>query len=184
MSTLLKHRFTVEQYREMGAARILKEDDRVELIDGEVVRMGPIGGRHAAVVIRWNRFLVRALGDHALVAIQSPVHLPPNSEPQPDVLVLKPRQDCYTTLPKSEDVLLLVEAADTSLEVDREVKGRLYADHGIREYWIVNVEEERFEVHRSPKEGKYTDVRTYGRGETVNPEAFPDLKVEIDVILG
>lgn len=184
MSMLLKHRFTVEQYREMGAAGILKEDDRVELIDGEVVRMSPIGGRHAAVVNRWTGFLVQALGKRAIVAIQNPVQLPPHSEPQPDVAVLKPRQDCYETLPKPEDVLLLIEVADTSLAVDREVKGRLYAEHGIREYWVVNLEADRFEVHRSLKDGKYTDVRTFGRGETISPEAFPDLRVEVDRILG
>ena len=184
MSTLLKHRFTLEQYRKMGTAGILKEEDRVELIEGEIIQMSPIGARHAAVVNQLNMEFAPALKGRAIIAIQNPIGAGPHSEPQPDVAVLKPRAQAYETHPEPDDVLLLIEVADTSRDADRTVKLRLYAGCGIREYWIVNLEEDRLEIHRSPRGEKYSDTHSVGRGHAVSPEAFPDLSLEVDSILG
>ena len=184
MSTLLKHRFTVEKYDSMVAAGILTKDDRVELIEGEIVQMSPIGPRHAAVVDQLTMGFASALKGQAIVRIQGPITAGPDSEPQPDVSVLKPRADAYETHPEPEDILLLIEVSNTSRDADRAVKLKLYAGCGIREYWIVNLEEDRFEIHRSPRGEKYSDTHIVGRGQAVSPEAFPGLTLEVDSILG
>jgi len=120
---LVRHRFTVEEYHRMGQAGILSEDDRVELIEGEIVEMAPVGSRHAACVKRLNALLSRRAGGRALVSVQDPIRLGEHSEPQPDLALLKPREDFYAAAhPGPEDVLLVIEVAETSLEYDREVK--------------------------------------------------------------
>ena len=184
MSTEVKHPFTVDQYHKMVDAGILGKEDRVELIEGEIVKMSAMGSRQAEAVRRLTELFVQALGKRAVVSIQLPVDLPPHSVPEPDVAVVGRRDDYSRRHPTSEDVLLAIEVTDTSQKKDREVKRHLYARHRIREYWIVNVEKDRIEVHRSSDGEDYTDIRNFGRGQTVCPEAFPDLKVEIDVILG
>src|SRR5438105_616378 len=141
MVVQLPHRrFTVDDYYRMGKAGILTEDDRVELLDGEIVEMSPIGSPHAGGVTRCMRVLTRLLGDWAVVAVQNPVRLGPLSEPQPDVAVLKPRPDLYAdSHPTPKDVFLIVEVADTSATADRQVKLPLYARAGIPEVWLLVV---------------------------------------------
>ena len=117
---LTRHRFTVADYHKMAEAGILGRDDRVELIEGEIVAMAPIGSLHMAPVNRLNRFFVKACGDRAWVSIQGPVILGDGSEPQPDLLILNPRADAYANAnPAAADVLLLIEVSDTSLAYDR-----------------------------------------------------------------
>jgi Uma2 family endonuclease len=176
--------FTVAEYHTMLEARILTEDDRVELIEGEIVQMAPIGSRHAGQVNRLTRIFVPAVGDRGLVTIQNPVRLSDLSEPQPDLLVLRPRADDYTGAhPTPADVLLLIEVADSSLEFDRRIKLPLYARSGIAEAWIVDIDRAVLEVHRSPGDGAYREVRRLRTGGTASPQALPELVLDVAALL-
>lgn len=148
-----RRRFTSAEYHAMTAAGILSEDERVELIAGEIVKMAPIGSRHAGCVKKLNRRLSRALGDRALVSIQDPILLGEGVEPEPDLALLRPREDDYTlSHPRPGDVLLVIEVADASLDYDRRVKIPLYAQAGVPEMWIVNLLQGEIEVYHGPSE--------------------------------
>jgi hypothetical protein len=182
---ILRRRFTVDDYHLMAQAGVLKEDDRVELIEGEIVEMSPIGSRHAACVKRLNRFLSQQVGQHALIGAQDPVYLGEHSEPQPDIALLRLRDDFYATAhPGPADVLLLIEVADTSIEYDREVKVPLYARAGIVEVWLVNVAAENIEVYRGVAPEGYRQVRVLHQEERLAPEALPNLELSAGEILG
>ena len=182
---ILRRRFSVEEYYLMAKAGILKEDDRVELIEGEIVEMSPIGSRHAACVRRLNQYLSQQVGSRALVSGQSPVRLGEHSEPQPDIALLRPRADFYSTAhPGSADVLLLIEVADTSVEYDREVKVSLYAQAGIGEYWLVDLAGESIEVYQSPAPEGYRQVRVVRQEDRLVLEALPELILSAREILG
>ena len=170
----------------MGEARILPEDSRIELIAGDIVVREPIGSYHAGTVNRLNRLWTSMLGDRAVVQVQNPLELAEDdSEVQPDVTLLRPRSDFYASgHPVPADVLLLIEVADTTLGSDRRVKIPLYARAGVREVWLVNLTDDRLEVHRDPMAGRYRHARILQRGESVGPEAFPDLSVAIADLLG
>lgn len=175
--------FTVDEYYEMARAGILREDDRVELIEGEIVQMTPIGSRHAACVDRLTRLLVQAAGDRAIVRVQGPVRLGDRSEPQPDVVLLKPRPDFYVTgHPGPADVILLVEIGDSSVGYDRDVKLPLYARAGVREVWIIDLAATRVEVYRAPTSEGYRDVARAPRGQQLAVQGLPGLAVEVDRI--
>uniref|UniRef100_A0A831TF58 Uma2 family endonuclease n=1 Tax=Thermorudis peleae TaxID=1382356 RepID=A0A831TF58_9BACT len=182
---ITRRRFTVDEYHRMAEAGILHEDDRVELLEGEIVEMSPIGWRHQACVDRLNRWLVPALRDRAILRPQGPIRLSPDSEPQPDLVVLRPRADFYAEGgPGPEDVLWLVEISDTSLRYDRDVKVPLYARYGIPEVWVVDLVEERVLVYRDPHPAEgYRSVQVLGRGARLAPQAFPDLELAVDEIL-
>ena len=177
--------FTVTDYHRMLDAGILAEDDRVELVEGEILRMAPVGSRHAAHVKRLNRLLNRELGDRAIVAVQDPIYVNDFSEPEPDLSILRPRRDFYERAhPGPEDVLWLVEVSNSSLQLDREVKLPLYARHRIPELWVVNVPETVVQVFRSPRDGEYRERSEARHGEAISPQAFPELKLRVDEILG
>ncbi|WP_448605575.1 Uma2 family endonuclease [Thermoflexus hugenholtzii] len=177
--------FTVEEYHRMAEAGILSEDDRVELIEGELVAMSPIGSRHAGVVDRLNYLLSRRAGEGIIVRVQNPLRLSAHSEPQPDVALLRYRPDFYASAhPGPEDILLIVEVAETSADYDRSVKIPLYARHGIPEAWLVDLLEERIEIYRHPTPQGYRSLHIAHRGETVRPTALPDLELSVDEILG
>lgn len=166
-------KFTVDEYYKLAEVGILSEDDRVELIEGEIVVKSPISSRHAACVDRLTQLLVQRAGDRAIVSVQNPVRLGEHSEPEPDLALLAPRPDFYSTAhPRPEDVLLLVEVAETSLQYDRDVKLPLYAQHEIREVWLVDLGDDQIEVYRQPAEGGYTSVRTVKEGECLALEAL------------
>jgi Uma2 family endonuclease len=181
---LTRRRFTTAEYEQMGETGILGEDDRVELIDGEVLERSPIGSRHVACVLRLERLLGERFRDVALVSSQNPVSLPPYDEPQPDVALLTPRSDFYASgLPGAADVLLLVEVADRSARYDREVKIPRYAHTGIREVWLVDLEHDRLLAYRDPAVDGYQVLQTLRRGQTLSPLGFPDWSVGVDDIL-
>jgi Uma2 family endonuclease len=181
---VLKRRFTVEEYYKMAEAGILCEDDRVELLDGQIVEMTPIGSRHAAAVDRLTRLLSHLVGEAALVRVQNPIRLSQHSEPQPDLALLKPRSDFYAHAhPSPKDVLLVVEVAETSVGIDRKVKIPLYAKAGISEVWLVDLEE-RVEVYRKPSSQGYGETQRPRRGRSLSPQALPELKVSVSDILG
>jgi Uma2 family endonuclease len=178
-----RRRFTVHDYHRMGEAGILHEDDRVELIEGELIEMTAIGTRHFSCVNRLNRLLVMSVGDEAIVSVQNPVRLNEYNEPQPDLAVIRPR-DYRESLPLPEDVLLLIEVSDTTLAYDRGVKLPLYAQAGIREVWIVNLPGETIERYTDPLEEGYRRADRLRRGQTLEPIPLPGLTPSVDEILG
>jgi Uma2 family endonuclease len=182
---LTRRRFNVDEYYAMARAGILTEDERVELLDGEVVEMTPIGIRHAACVDRLNRRVSsRRFDDRAVVRVQGPVRLDGHSEPAPDVALLRLPLERYSVAhPTPEDVLLIVEVDDTSLQRDRRGKLPLYASAGIAEVWIVNVEDREIEVYREPEGARYAKIQRVRRGR-LTPLAFPDEAIAIEEILG
>ena len=182
---LTEHRFTVDEYQRMGEAGIFHEDDRVELIRGRIVQMSPIGRRHAGCVTYLANTLMRGLGPRAVISTQNPLVTDPEGEPQPDLAVLEPRASFYRDRhPAPADVLLLIEVADTSLQYDRGEKVPLYAEAGLREVWLVDLPGNAVELYRESRGGRYTDVHTARRGETIAPLAFPELTLSVDEILG
>ena len=183
---LKRHRFSIDQYHRMITAGILTKDDRVELIEGEILEMTPIGTRHASTVDRITRLLVTRLGDQAIVRVQGPILLPAQvSEPQPDVAVLRARTDFYrATHPEPADVLLVIEVADTTVEPDRRWKLPLYARAGLREAWLLDVNAERLEIYSEPEPTGYPRPRALARGEAVAPAAFRDLTLNVADLLG
>jgi len=180
-----RHRLTVSDYYRMAEVGILAPDARVELIDGEIIDMAPPGSLHAATVHRLNRILVRAAGDDAVVLVQNPVRLGKYSEPQPDLALLKSRDDFYSrNHPVSDDVLLVVEIADSSLRFDRDTKVSLYAAHGIPEMWLVDLRGQRLVRHRAPQQGSYTEVDEPDLSAPVEIPALPGVVIELQRLFG
>ncbi len=181
-----KHLITASEFNHMCEARVFREDDRLELIEGEIIEMSPIGKRHAAAVRRLNNLLARRLGeDEALVDAQNPVVLGDLSEPQPDLALLRPRSDFYAEHPRPEDILLLIEVADTSLAYDREVKIPTYARHGVPEAWIVALEGAVVEIYRRPAADGYADVERLDDPEAVvSPSLLPQLQLRVKDLVG
>ena len=182
---LVSRSFTVDEYHRMVEAGILREDDRVELLDGQIVEMGPIGPRHAGCVSALNRLLSRKLGDTVIFGVQSPVVLRPRSAPEPDVAVLRWNAGFYREEhPGPADVLLIIEVADSSAATDRGVKIALYTAAGIPEVWLVDLEREQVEVYRSPTPRGYQDVRTFARGQAITALLVPTAEIQVTEILG
>jgi Uma2 family endonuclease len=189
--SVTKHRFTIEDYHRMAEAGILTEDDRVELIGGEIIRLAPIGSRHAACVERLSRLLNgRALsgpigGREVLVRTQNPVVLDEDDEPEPDLAVVRMREDFYERgHPRPDDILLVVEVADTSLEHDRNTKLPLYARSGIPEAWLVDLRNDVVEVHAEPRPEGYATLRYVRRGEAIISPSAPELVISAEEVLG
>lgn len=180
----LKRLFTVHEYHKMGEAGILTEDDRVELIEGEIVVMPPIGEGHFGKVNRFTDSFYAFRG-RAVIHVQNPVRLGLKSEPEPDVVLLKYRDDFYEgKFPEPDDVLLLVEVADSSLTFDRKTKARLYAKAGIQEYWIVDLIHGEIIVHRDPSRSRYRRVQQLKTGDSIAPLAFPEVTLAVADLLG
>ena len=186
MSTPLRtHNFTVDEYHRMAEAGVFHEDDRVELIDGQVVEMTPIGPRHAVCVDRLNGRLSRLVGDSAIVRVQSPVVLGQRAEPEPDVTLLRPPFERYQEVhPGPAEIMLVIEVADTSVEHDRSVKIPLYARACVPEAWLVNLPADRIEVYRNPAGGSYAEVTTVSPSETLTPFLLPDARLSVADVLG
>ena len=176
--------FTVQDYHLMSEAGVFRDNERVELIEGEIIQMAAIGKRHAARVDRLTEFFGDRVRTRAIIRVQNPISLDDNSEPQPDIALVQRRADFYEeSLPNSEDVLLLVEVADSTVNYDRDVKLPNYARSGIREVWLWDLEANCLEVYRNPTANGYTSMQKFERGEQVAPLAFPEFAVSIDLIL-
>lgn len=162
MSALLeqaRHRLTTADYHKMGAAGIFGPADRVELIEGGIIDMAPIGSAHAGVVALLNNLLVPAVTGKAIVNVQNPIVLGDHSEPQPDLTVLKPRPDFYRdSHPTPTDLILLIEVAETSLDFDRQIKLPLYARYSVPEVWLVDLQQKALTIHRAPLGGAYQET--------------------------
>jgi Uma2 family endonuclease len=173
-----RRRFTRDEYYRMAEAGILRPRDRVELIRGEIVEMSPIGRRHRAFVDNLAELLVLRLAGRAIVSVQQPVILADDTEPEPDLTVLRRRPVPYKEREAyAEDVLLLIEVADTSLAYDRSTKLRLYAEAGIPEYWVVDCEAETVEVYRDPGADRYRTVHRVAGAAALSVQAFPDVEL-------
>ena len=184
MAEPVKRLFTVSEYHSLAEAGILTEDDRVELIEGEIFQMAPIGNRHAGCVKRLNRLFSSGLGDRVLLGVQDPIVVDDHSEPEPDISVLRPRPDDYSTShPTPEDIFLVVEVADSSAPFDRFKKIPVYARNGIPEVWLIDLTTDRIEVYREPSAMSYRDVRQLKAGDRLVPLTFPDLVLEVGEIL-
>ena len=176
------HLFTVDDYHRMGEAGIFADAGRVELIEGVVASLSPVGPRHFATILRISRLLAKAVGERATLSIQGPIRLAPRSEPEPDVAVLKPRADDYEQgLPGPSDIFLLVEASDSTLARDRDVKAPLYAKHGIREYWLIDLDSQRVLVHRDPlpAEFRWHSIQPVGADAVLDVAALPGTTVAL-----
>jgi Uma2 family endonuclease len=182
---LTRHRFTMSEYQRMAEVGLLTESDRVELIGGEIVEMSPINVTHVNCVNRLTAILSAKLSGLAIVSIQNPIQIDDYSVPQPDVALWKPNPDAYLDrLAGSNDILLIIEVADSSLDNDRRVKSQLYAQAGIADYWIVNLLQQQIEVYREPREDGYRTTTRYAPGETISLPTFPDVTLNVDEILG
>lgn len=182
---LLKRKFTVKQYQKMAESGILTEDDRVELLRGEIIEMSPIGRRHAACVNQLVRLFTQLLGTRVIVSPQNPVELDDTSQPQPDIALLQTRADFYESgHPQSSDIFLLVEVADTTVEIDREIKIPLYAEDNIAEVWLIDLNAQCIEVYQQPTPTGYQSIQKFQRGQTLSIQAFPDLEIMVDEVLG
>jgi Uma2 family endonuclease len=179
-----KRLFTVEDYQRMVEAGILSEDDRVELIRGEVVAMSPVGPAHNGAIIRALNALVPLVSRHALVSAQGAVRLGKYDEPQPDIVLLRPKADCYTTQhPGPTDILLIIEIADSSLEYDRKMKAGLYAETGILEYWIADIPNDCVWAYSDPHNNTYRTIRRFRRGESLTPHLLAECRIAVDILL-
>ncbi len=182
---LKRYRFTRDDYHRMAKAGVFKPGVRVELIDGEIIEMHPIGRRHRGTVDRLNDIFVPQVRGRAIVRIQSSIALGNNGEPEPDLVLLRYRADFYIESDEEpEDVLLVVEVAETSERYDRRTKAPLYARFGIPELWIVDLKRSRITRYLDPTPDGYASTRIYRRGETLSPLAFPNLMTPVVDILG
>jgi Uma2 family endonuclease len=180
---IVRHPFTVTDYARMLSTGILSEEDRVELIDGEVRVMSPIGPLHAAIVKRLNTLLGRSLPDTVIVSVQDPIQLNDYSEPQPDLAILQHRDDFYAQAhPVADDVLLVIEVSDTSVEYDRDEKLPRYANANIAEAWLIDVNNVTVEQYLQPRNGKYLVKKLLERGDTLTSVSIAALHLEIERI--
>ena len=176
--------FTVAEYEQMVRAGVFREDDRIEMIEGQIIAMSPIGSSHSGHVNRLNRLFGSRAGQQILVGVQNPIRLT-RSEPQPDLALLKPRADDYATAhPTASEVLLVVEVADTSADFDRNVKIPLYGRSGVAEAWLIDLSAGVIEVYREPNPSGYGNKTTYVPGDSLAPIVLPDIVLTVAEILG
>lgn len=176
---------TIDEYEKMIAAGVFAEDDRSELIRGEIVEMPPIGLRHASCVGRLTKRLEKIVGDDAIVWVQNPICAVGNSLPQPDLALLQPRADFYEqSRPMPSDVFLVIEVSDSTLETDIAVKVPLYAESGIEEVWIVNLHDDVVEIYSGPTAGRYSSVHRAAVGQAIPLPGGFAADVEVKDILG
>jgi Uma2 family endonuclease len=184
VAQVTRRRFTVQEYHLMGESGVLAADDRVELIDGEVFSMSPIGSRHAACVTTFNEVFSESFGRRVTLWIQNPIRLGDDSEPVPDIVLLRRRDDRYVSRhPRAGDILLLVEIADSSLGYDREIKLPLYAREGVPEVWLANLDSQHIVVYTEPKPDGYASARIARPGEAIIPTAFPEMTIAVADLL-
>jgi len=182
MKLLTPHpkKFTTETYHKMSELGLFPEGDRLELIKGEIIEMSPVGWKHASCVKRLNHLFMKKMGDQVIVGVQDPIQLDNNSEPQPDLVLLKPRSDFYgNEHPQPKDILLLIEVSDSSLEYDRTVKIPLYAENKISEVWLVDLNESCLEIYRKPYQNYYQNIQKLSVINSIILSNFPEFEIKI-----
>ena len=184
MVVQMKHRFSVKEYYRMAETGVLRPDARVELLNGEIIDMSPIGPFHGSITKFLNRFFSGAAKGRWLMAVQDPLRLDDHSEPQPDLMLLKPAPDFYRKHhPQPADVFLLIEVSDSTLEADQAEKLPAYGRAGVAEVWIVNLNELTIEIYREPHFTGYGSKTILRTGDTIAPLAFPDAAVDLAELL-
>jgi Uma2 family endonuclease len=173
------YHWTVEEYEKLNGAGIFTESDRVELLNGEIIVMSPIGYRHAQAVRRLTKFFIKAAGNRYELDPQNPFVLDERSEPQPDIILVDPKLETLRRHPRPDEIFLVIEVSDSTVRYDREDKRPAYARNGIREYWLLNLEENVLEVYREPAGATYLDARVLAADETIAPLAFPDVQLRV-----
>ncbi len=182
---LAKHWITADEFEQMGRAGIFSPDARLELLEGVIYRTSSIGSPHAAWVKYLNALFNRLFNGKMLVGVQDPIRLDDFSEPEPDITLLRWRDDYYkTSHPTPADVLLLIEMADSTVESDRSYKMPLYAKAGIPEAWLVNLIEETIELYAEPADGAYQFSKSFKRGEEIQSHSVADLRISVTDVLG
>jgi Uma2 family endonuclease len=183
--SIARKKFRADEVYKMMQVGILPEASGWELINGEIIRRMTIGSKHASTVKRLNRFFTNQVGENAIVSVQDPIHIDEYNEPEPDIALLKPRADFYAeSHPESQDVLLVIEVSDSTVDFDREVKKTLYAEAGISEFWLVNLRENTVECHSQPKNKIYRLTQIFEKGEAVESVSIENLRLKVEDILG
>jgi Uma2 family endonuclease len=176
--------FTVHDYHRMGEAEILRKDDRVELIRGEVLAMSPIGPPHNGTVLRASNALCPIVGPKAIVGVHGAVRLDQFDEPQPDIVLLRPREDFYTKAHAGPaDIFLIIEIADSSLEYDKDLKAALYAETGVAEYWVADIPNDCLWAYSNIKDSGYSSVRQFHRDDDLAPQLLPGCRIRVRMLL-
>jgi Uma2 family endonuclease len=179
-----KHLTNLDEWRRLGEANIFPPGSRLELINGEILEMAPIGFNHAGHLKRINTLFTRLVPESIITSVQDPLQLGDLSEPEPDFMLLKPNPDFYSSRhPNSDDVLLLIEVADSSLTFDQNQKQRLYALHRIPEYWLLNLTDNCLEVYRRPRGELYEEKTTLRAGDSVSLFQLPDITINLSDII-
>jgi len=179
-----RYHFTQREYYALVEAGVFTEDSRIELVQGDIVTMAPIDAPQAGLVNRFGRLFHNGLGERAAVTVQNPIVIGADTEPQPDLTLCKPRADDYTAKhPRPDEILLVVEVADSSVRYDRDTKVPLYAAAGIAEAWLLDLNGGTLEVYRTPSADGYKTLLRLKPGDTVSPLAFPDLILEVAALL-
>jgi len=179
-SGVSKHRLTVDEYYRMAEVGLLAPAARVELIDGEIVDMPPMGSAHGGSGNFLNQRFMKAVGDVAIVSLGTTSILGKYSAPQPDLMLLRPRKDFYRrSNPTPEDILLVLEISDSTWRYDREIKAPLYARHDVSDFWIVNLRKQELHCFRSPRHGEFTEVVTITNPVSVPVQSLGDVKVDL-----
>jgi Uma2 family endonuclease len=179
-----KHLTDIHEWQKIGAANIFPPDSRIELIEGEIIEMAPIGSHHSSHLKRINKLFSTLVKEAAIIAVQDPLQLSDLSEPEPDFMLLRPVPDFYyEKQPNANDVLLLIEVADSSLAYDQNQKLRLYALHGVAEYWLLNLNDNCLEVYRKPNGEVYAEKTTLYKGDSITLSQLPDISIQVADIL-
>ncbi|MBP0018468.1 MAG: Uma2 family endonuclease [Cyanobacteria bacterium SBLK] len=182
---LLRKKFTVSEFCKMAETGIFSDEDNIELIEGEIVEMGKIGRRHAAYCDRLNDLFRDKFAKQVLLRVQSPIELNNLSQPQPDLALLRRREDYYESgHPQPHDIFLLVEVADTTIDSDREIKIPLYGKNGILETWLIDINAQCLEVYRDPSSQGYQSTQKLRRGQSIASLIFPTIAIEVNEIMG
>jgi len=183
--TIARKLFTVDEYHQMWEMGLFPEDKRFELIRGEILEMPTARPSHSGSVNRLNRLFTSRLGESVIVSVQNPSSIDDHSEPAPDLALVKPRGDFYTSgHPVPEDILLVIEISHMTLRFDTKIKAPLYAEAGIPEYWIVNILQNALEVRTEPVSGRYRNHQILRHGQTVSLCSLPDVSFWVDEIVG
>jgi Uma2 family endonuclease len=180
-----KRLINVDEYYRMAEVGILTEHDQVELIHGEIIKMSPIGSKHMAIVNRLNKLLHEQLSGEVIVSIQNPVKINDLNVPEPDITLLKYREDYYAEKhPEPKDILLVIEVSDTTFAFDKEIKLPLYASAGIPEFWLINIEKKEIEVHKMPADDVYKNITLHRKGDTISWPYSKDVNLDAGMLLG
>lgn len=180
---LERHLFTIDDYHQMIKTGILKKQHQVELIEGEILEMSPIGSRHASIVDRLNRSLNRQVGDSAIVRVQSPVIMNDLSEPQPDITVVRYKEDFYEQEhPQVQDIFLIIEISDTTTVYDRDIKIPVYASAGIQVVWLFDLASQIVDVYTDPVFGRYNLIQRQNKNSVLLLPSLPTIRIDLSSI--